>query len=138
VSVRATLCLLLVLALGGLPLLPALHLEDEHHVHRYCQEHQRFEVVATVVGAPSSARSSGRPPADELGALAVPVPDTSRHVACPVLNHSPSRDPLGPSGVALEVSGHPLPASLPGLARDRRPSCPLLLVAPKIPPPRPA
>ena len=135
-AIRVVLAGYLALWFGLSPILQAAHLVTSDHAHRFCEEHHRFEDVARGQGiheTMAGALSGRRPAASSLAAA--PSAPRQPHVACAILNHCTSLDPLLPFGRAsasAELDQHIVRQSR---RQESFLSCPLLLTAPKTSPP---
>lgn len=135
---QVALAACLTVWLGLLPIAQLLHIGFASHAHRYCKEHHRFEDVPDT--ELRSAAGYGRGHTQDAHAAAPALFPGSggerfHHVFCPVLNTVPS--PMSSRAPASRLAPE-APASA-GEARRQQcaphPSIPLLLRAPKTPPP---
>ncbi len=120
---------------GLLPVSQPLHIALSAHAHRYCSEHQRFEVVphAEAPMAPWDEAGRDRGPALR-GDLAS---EDLRHESCPLLQVSSSRTCGEPLGARQTAPASPGTCAAVPCETAVHASCPLLARAPKLPPPSP-
>jgi hypothetical protein len=140
VSLKALVSVCLILTIGLIPVLFALHIIFASHAHRYCVEHGQIEdVEIKAQGRPSTLESLEYSSSKGYSC----VKDASRsatksHLACTILNNHLSRNQLFPGSCRYAIAGSDSAKYIGNIPDNIEPSCPLVLLAPKQSPPLPA